>query len=69
MSCPNTVEEIDTAIHEIQARADCTLQTDESVVEDYQRRKLEIGRLDKQCDQQKAELDGHQEEINRTKER
>ena len=30
-TCPATVEEIDAAIHEEQARADCTFQTDEGV--------------------------------------
>lgn len=42
---PSTLEEIDAAIHEEQARADCTFQTDYSIVQEYKKREKLIKEL------------------------
>ncbi|XP_022244453.1 structural maintenance of chromosomes protein 5-like isoform X3 [Limulus polyphemus] len=45
---PQTVDEIDNEIHKEQAKADCLLQTDESVVQEYKQKKQEIKKIEKE---------------------
>lgn len=66
-SCPSTVEEIDAAIHEQQARADSLFQTDERVIREYRQRKREIIQLEKDLATKQQQLDGHQEEVDKAK--
>ncbi|XP_053393705.1 structural maintenance of chromosomes protein 5-like [Mercenaria mercenaria] len=66
-SLPNTLEEIDTKIHEHQVRADCTVQTDERVVKEYKKRKEEIARLEDQLANKERERDSHQATIEEAK--
>ncbi len=66
-TCPDTVAEIDTAIHDEQARADLTFNTDESVVDQYNKRKKTIAKLEKSKEEKEKALEKHQEEIEEVK--
>ncbi|XP_063435345.1 structural maintenance of chromosomes protein 5-like [Mytilus trossulus] len=66
-SCPSTLDEIDAAIHEQQARADSLFQTDERVVKEYRQRKKEIAQLEKDVTNRQQQLHGHQEEVEKAK--
>ncbi|XP_078313053.1 structural maintenance of chromosomes protein 5-like [Crassostrea virginica] len=63
----HTVEEIDEAIHEQEARADSLYQTDERVVQEYRERKTEISRLESDVENRERALSGHQEKIEEIK--
>ncbi|ESP05608.1 hypothetical protein LOTGIDRAFT_102434, partial [Lottia gigantea] len=67
-TCPLELETIEAEIHEEQARADCTLQTDESVVKEYHKRKDSINKLEKELKQRLTAKENHQDEVNRAKE-
>ncbi|XP_041363245.1 structural maintenance of chromosomes protein 5-like [Gigantopelta aegis] len=60
---PSSVEEIDAAIHERQARADCTFQSDERVICEYRKRKEEIARLEAELEKKMVDKTSHQAEI------
>lgn len=63
----HTVEEIDEAIHEQEARADSLYQTDERVVQEYRDRKAEISKLESDVENRERALSGHQEKIEEIK--
>ncbi|KAK6178810.1 hypothetical protein SNE40_011310 [Patella caerulea] len=65
---PLTLEDIEAAIHEEQARADCSFQIDERIVIEYNNRKEEIANLEKVLDERLNAKESHQEEITRAKE-
>ncbi|KAL5004129.1 hypothetical protein ScPMuIL_017585 [Solemya velum] len=64
---PNSLEELDAAIHEQRARADCTFQIDESAVREYKHRKKEINRLEREVDEKKRNLENFQKDIEEAK--
>ncbi|CAH1798068.1 unnamed protein product [Owenia fusiformis] len=66
--CPDNMEEIDAAIHEAKARADCIFSTSEEVVHEYEKGKKYIAKTEKECKELKARLDDMQEDIEKVRE-
>ncbi|KAK2163851.1 hypothetical protein LSH36_73g01022 [Paralvinella palmiformis] len=66
-SLPSTLEAIDAAIHEEQARADCTFQTDYSIVQEYNEREKLIKELQKNWTDRKQELTLQREDTENVK--
>ncbi|CAI9735468.1 Hypothetical predicted protein [Octopus vulgaris] len=64
---PSSIQEIDIAIHALQARADCRFQTEEKVVQEYYERKKNIEVLEQKILLKKVEVETHQDRINMAK--
>ncbi|KAL4235853.1 Structural maintenance of chromosomes protein 5 [Mactra antiquata] len=64
---PSSLEELDDKIHEYQVRADSTVQTDETVVEEYRQREEEIADLENKIQRKEQEKDNHQATIEEAK--
>ncbi|XP_064620307.1 structural maintenance of chromosomes protein 5-like isoform X3 [Lineus longissimus] len=66
---PSSLEELDEQIHGERARADCIYQTDERVVRDYQERKKQIVRMQKEVETLELKLQNHKGDIDEVKQR
>jgi len=60
---PSTLDDIDAAIHEEQARLQCQFETNPGVIKDYKRNKKEIIDLTQQIEDQTKELETMTKEI------
>eukprot|EP00117_Sycon_ciliatum_P034082 scpid19614/ scgid4000/ Structural maintenance of chromosomes protein 5; Protein expressed in male leptotene and zygotene spermatocytes 453 len=66
---PSTLIEIDDMIHDLKARADLNYHTDPKVVEEYEKRKEEIEKMEQSLDTEKDDLQGLTTEITEIKEK
>nr|XP_039258386.1 structural maintenance of chromosomes protein 5-like [Styela clava] len=66
---PDTVEEMDTLIHDFRARAECCTATDPQVVDEYNRRQREIEVLQKRVDDLQSRLNRSRSEIDEVRTR
>ena len=64
---PNTVDEIDSQIHEIEAKAQCSYDVDKQVVDDFNERKKRIEQLQKECEKKESKLNNHKNNFEKTK--
>ena len=56
---PNTVDEIDSQTHEIEAKAECSYDVDKQVVDDFNERKKRIELLTRECEKKESKLNNH----------
>ncbi|KAF6724658.1 Structural maintenance of chromosomes protein 5 [Oryzias melastigma] len=66
---PDTVDEVDTMLNEERSRAECFTGLSENVVEEYNRRELEIKSLEKDFEEKTAALNAYKQNISEAKER
>ena len=57
---PDTIEKLDSEVHQCEAVSQCSNDVDERVVEDYNKRKKEIERLQHDYDKRKTNLNNYQ---------
>ena len=54
---PDTIEELDSKIHQCEAIASCSSEVDERIVDDYNKRIKEIEKLQKEYEKKKDRLE------------
>ncbi len=63
----NSLDEIDSQIHEIEAKAQCSYEVDKQVVDDFNERKKKIDQLQKECEKKESKLNNHKNNFEQTK--
>uniref|UniRef100_A0A8C7ZGI5 Structural maintenance of chromosomes protein 5 n=1 Tax=Oryzias sinensis TaxID=183150 RepID=A0A8C7ZGI5_9TELE len=66
---PNTLDEVDAMLNEERSRAECFTGLSENVVDEYNRRELEIKNLEKEFEEKTAALNAYKQNISEAKER
>ncbi|RVE70456.1 hypothetical protein OJAV_G00064840 [Oryzias javanicus] len=66
---PDTLDEVDAMLNEERSRAECFTGLSENVVEEYNRRELEIKNLEKDFEEKTAALNAYKQNISEAKER
>lgn len=64
---PNTLEEIESLIHETEAKSQCSYDVDRQVVDDFNERKKKIEQLQKDCEKKEAKLNNHRNNYEKIK--
>uniref|UniRef100_A0A3P9H2E8 Structural maintenance of chromosomes protein 5 n=1 Tax=Oryzias latipes TaxID=8090 RepID=A0A3P9H2E8_ORYLA len=66
---PNTLDEVDAMLNEERSRAECFTGLSENVVDEYNRRELEVKNLEKEFEEKTAALNAYKQNISEAKER